>query len=225
MINYSNFKKYFIRLNKVNKTYISEKPISQIFGLDRGTPVDRYYMDLFLKENAYIIKGKSGEFGDTHYLTKASKEVTETICFNGEKDERNSVHLDLTDSDIDPNIEGSFDTIICTNVLNFIFDIHTASKNLMRLLKPGGQAIITTAGVSAVSLYDYSRWGDYWRLSDKALFKLFEHDKIITNESFGNFYSCAHFLNGSAVEELNPCLLNEKNENYFILCCVLVEKV
>lgn len=224
MIGYSYLKKYLMRGIRVNKTSISDEPISRVFGFDRGTPIDRYYMATFLKNNGHLIKGKCGEFGDTHYITKLGKNETEIVCFNGAEGESHNVHLDLTNCDIDPALEGSFDTVICTNVLNFIFDIHTASRNLMRLLRPGGHAIVTTAGVSAVSRYDYSKWGDYWRLSDTALYKLFDEEKIIVKESFGNFYSCAHFLNGSAVEELDTDLLLVKDENYFILCCLVVEK-
>ena len=34
------------------------KPISDIFGLDRGTPIDRFYIEDFLYKNKSLIKGK-----------------------------------------------------------------------------------------------------------------------------------------------------------------------
>jgi SAM-dependent methyltransferase len=222
---YSIFKKYLKRCICRNRTSISNEPVSKVFGLDRGTPVDRYYMTTFLKENSHFIRGVCGEFGDTQYITQLGKATTEIICFNGSDDKNCCIHLDLTNCDMDPSLEGRFDTIICTNVLNFIFDIQSASRNLMRLLKPGGRVMITTAGVSAVSLYDHSKWGDYWRLTDMALHRLFAKNKIIVKENYGNFYSCAHFLNGSAAEELNTVLLSQKDHNYFILCCIIVEKI
>jgi len=43
------------------------KPISAVFGVDRGTPIDRYYIEAFLRRNARLIKGRILEIGDSHY--------------------------------------------------------------------------------------------------------------------------------------------------------------
>ena len=40
---------------------ISTTPISNDFGLSRGTPIDRYYIESFLKENEVDIKGTALE--------------------------------------------------------------------------------------------------------------------------------------------------------------------
>src|SRR5688500_3736101 len=45
----------------------SLQPVSRQFGLDRGSPIDRYYMRKFLKENQSLITGKLIEIGDDHF--------------------------------------------------------------------------------------------------------------------------------------------------------------
>src|SRR3954471_21782846 len=42
-------------------------PLSRHFGFDRGTPVDRYYIESFLAENAGAIRGRTLEIGDDEY--------------------------------------------------------------------------------------------------------------------------------------------------------------
>src|ERR1044071_606160 len=45
-------------------------PISREFGLDRGQPIDRYYVEDFLERNAADIRGRVLEVGDDRYTRK-----------------------------------------------------------------------------------------------------------------------------------------------------------
>jgi len=45
-------------------------PISRAFGLDRGTPIDRYYVEKFLSEHAADIRGHVMEVGDDTYTRR-----------------------------------------------------------------------------------------------------------------------------------------------------------
>ena len=40
------------------------EPISDDFGFDRGTPIDRFYIERFLRDNAAAIAGRVLEVGD-----------------------------------------------------------------------------------------------------------------------------------------------------------------
>src|SRR5574341_150399 len=44
-----------------------KEPISHFFGLDRGTPIDRYYIKKFLHKNAKLIKGRVLEIAESRY--------------------------------------------------------------------------------------------------------------------------------------------------------------
>src|SRR5262249_19247949 len=46
------------------------RPISRSFGLDRGTPIDRYYIEKFLAAHGADIKGRALEIGDASYCRR-----------------------------------------------------------------------------------------------------------------------------------------------------------
>ena len=45
-------------------------PISHSFGFDRGTPIDRHYIEAFLSRNAGDIRGRVLEIGDNLYTRR-----------------------------------------------------------------------------------------------------------------------------------------------------------
>ena len=45
-------------------------PINPVFGLRRGQPVDRYYIEAFLRKNSSDIYGRVMEIGDDTYTRK-----------------------------------------------------------------------------------------------------------------------------------------------------------
>src|SRR5687768_6643043 len=47
--------------------FISTKPLSNVFGFDRGQPIDRFYIERFLARHAADIKGHVLEIGDDAY--------------------------------------------------------------------------------------------------------------------------------------------------------------
>lgn len=46
------------------------KPISSVFGFDRGTPIDRIYTDDFLQKNCKYIKGIVCEIAESTYTKR-----------------------------------------------------------------------------------------------------------------------------------------------------------
>ena len=65
----SNLLKPFRRLiNPVNWHDLRRvQPVSSVFGLERGNPIDRYYIEKFLKENDRYIKGNVLEIAESTY--------------------------------------------------------------------------------------------------------------------------------------------------------------
>ena len=54
-------------------------PISRHFGFDRGTPVDRYYIERFLKANCLDIKGRVLEIAEDLYATRYGADRIATL--------------------------------------------------------------------------------------------------------------------------------------------------
>ena len=176
-------------------------PVARDFGYERGTPVDRYYIEQFLEGNREKIRGKVLEFGDAIYSQKygLSGEF-EVDILNYAKGEGVDLVGDLTKPEKLP--KGEYDCVICTQVLNYIFDVRVAVYGLDWLLKEGGVLLGTVSGVSQVSRYDLDRWGDYWRftsLSVDKLLNIFEDRRV---RVWGNRVASIGLLEGVAVEDL-----------------------
>ena len=132
-------------------------PISNTFGLDRGLPIDRYYIEKFLTENKNDIYGNVLEIGNDTYTRKYGHEkVTKSdILHVIEGNEKASIVADLTKADSIPS--NTFNCIILTQTLQFIFDISAAVRTLHRILIPGGVLLVTVPGISRISRYDMDR--------------------------------------------------------------------
>jgi len=221
--------KYFVRrktsvvFNDLNRN----KPVSSIFGLERGTAIDRYYIESFLQQNAHLIKGKVLEIGDSHYSRKFSGGNVESfeVLHSVPGNKAATIIGDLTDTATLP--VDSFDCFICTQTFNFIFDVKKAIQGAHHVLKPGGVLLATVNGISQISRYDMDRWGDYWRFTTASVQRLFEpvFGAGIQVESYGNILAALAFLQGLALEDLpNKGLLDECDPDYQLLITIRAQK-
>lgn len=199
------------------------------FGFSRGTPVDRVYIDCFLQLNCQYIKGAVLEFGDDHYYRKFCKDNNSNCeIFTSEIDNRindvKRIYGDLTR--LDDQVLEKYDTIICTNVLNFIYDINSAVIGLHKLLKTGGTCLITLASYSThISKYDNDRWGDYWRFSEKSAKTIFQNLFSIKESCvFGNSYASVAQMYGYCVEDLEIKKIFVTEDEYVMLVCLILKK-
>ncbi len=203
-------------------------PISLEFGFDRGQPIDRYYIEKFLSNNAGDIRGHVLEIGDNSYTQKFGNDcVTRSDVLHVNPDNaRATIVGDLTTGQ---NIgSDSFDCIILTHTLQFIYDTRAALGHLHRILKPGGTLLATVPGISQISRYDMERWGDFWRFTSLSALRLFE-DAFpagnVTVEAHGNVLVAIAFLEGLGVKELKCDELDHRDRDYELLITVKAVKV
>jgi hypothetical protein len=148
------------------------EPISRLFGFDRGMPIDRYYINAFLNNNKNFIKGKVLEIAENTYSKQFGSNVTAYEILNFDDSNKNATIIgDLTKPETLP--ENTINCFICTQTLNFIFDVQNAIIGCYKLLCPGGVLLATVSGISQISRYDMNRWGDYWRFTDLSINFLF----------------------------------------------------
>lgn len=202
-------------------------PISSVFGLDRGLPIDRYYIEKFLSVNRRFIKGRVLEIGDNYYSRKFGNNVTFFDVLHTEKKNNNvTIVGDLTNKS---TLKENFvDCFLCTQTLNFIFDFKSAIEGIKYVLKPGGTALVTLAGICQISQYDMDRWGDYWRFTTASAEKIFSNifgGENVIIDFYGNVLSCIALLEGLSVEELEKDELNYKDKNYQLLITIIAKKV
>ena len=185
--------------------------------MSRGAPIDRYYIDSFLKENEFDIKGAALEIAESTYTKRFDHGVTSfEVLHVDESNCKATIIGDLTRPESLP--EKMVDCFICTQTLNFIFDIRKAVDGCFKLLRDGGVFLGTVSGISQISRYDMDRWGDYWRFTDLSLKKLFTEyfrEENITIQTYGNVFAANAFLQGLALEDIeDKSLLNENDPDY-----------
>jgi SAM-dependent methyltransferase len=203
------------------------KPVSRVFGLDRGTPIDRYYIEKFLAANSDCITGRVLEIGDNTYSRRFAPGPVEAFeALHATPGAKGATIIgDLTDMATLP--ENAIDCFICTQTFNFIFEVQKAVQGAHHLLKPGGTLLATVAGISQISRYDMDRWGDYWRFTSASLKRMLE--PVFTGgveiACFGNVMAACAFLQGVAVEELpDPTLLDQGDQDYQLVLTAVARK-
>ena len=77
----------------------------------------------------------------------------------------------LAGAQLMPFPENTFDTVLCSEVLEHVPDPARVIAEMFRVLRPGGQAVITTPFLYRV----HGDPDDYWRFTPSALRVLFEH--------------------------------------------------
>lgn len=212
------------RLFYQNKLTI--KPVSKVFGFDRGLPIDRYYIEKFLSENKDFIKDVTLEIAESTYTKKFGGEnVKKSLVLNVKNHSKVDIIGNLaTGTGVRKNL---VDCFIMTQTLPFIYDIHNAIINAVKILKPGGCLLVTVPGITQISRYDMNRWGQYWSFTDLSLRKLFEEivpSYYITTNTYGNVKSAAYFLYGFAQDELTHEELDYHDPDYQVIIGAVIKK-
>jgi len=210
-----------MQLGRIGRT----TPLSDVFGYDRGQPIDRHYIEGFLAANSAHIRGNVLEIGDATYSRQ----------YGGDRITRQDIlHVhagnpiatlvgNLSDPDVLPS--NRFDCIILTQTLHLIFDMPRAIEQIHRSLRPGGVALITVPGITPI---DQHEWRDswYWSLTGRALERLlsgpFDAGKVHLDE-FGNLFAATAFLHGAAVEDVDSAKLDRVDPAYPVIVAARAE--
>jgi SAM-dependent methyltransferase len=186
-------------------------PIGRDFGYDRGTPVDRYYIERFLARHADDVHGRVLELASNDYTKRfGGSHVTQSDVLSLKPNPKATIVGDLAQVGILP--EAAFDCVILTQTLQYIYDLRAAVAMLHRALKSGGVLLVTAPGVTRVDV-----WPCYWAFTAPALRRLLEDcfgQDTVTTEAHGNILVATAFLYGLALEELEISDLNLDDENY-----------
>ena len=192
-------------------------PISDHWGFDRGTPVDRYYIEHFLEQYRSDIHGRVLEIKDSGYTDRYGSAVEGVEVLDIDPaNPKATIVADLAAAEAVSSDQ--FDCFILTQTLQLIYNTRAALAHAHRILRPGGVLLVTVPTVSRI----VPRGGvksDYWRFtiaSCSSLFgEVFEAEDISVR-SYGNVLTAIAFLTGMAAEELSRREL-EVNDEYFPL--------
>jgi len=203
-------------------------PVSGLFGIDRGLPIDRYYMERFLTAWKADIRGRVLEFGDDRYTRQFGcagvlrADVLHSVAGNPQA----TIVADLTDRDA--IAADSFDCIICTQTLQMIYEARVALAALQRILRPGGVLLLTAHGISRIARREgVDPWGEYWRFTAQSMRRLLAEafpGGDFRIDVYGNVLAAIASLHGLAAEELTPEELDHADPDYEVLLGVRAVK-
>lgn len=199
-------------------------PLSHDFGYDRGTPVDRYYIERFLWAHRGDVRGRVLEVKDSTYTDWLGSDVTEKDVLDVDAaNSQATIVADLAAADEIP--EGTFDCFILTQTLQLIYDVRSAVAHAYRILKRGGVLLATVPVVSPI--VDDDRLTDYWRFTPASCTSLFGDAfglESIRVRAYGNVLTAVAFLVGLAHEELTARELETHDDRFATLVSIRAAK-
>jgi len=211
------------RAHKVDAYFLSRslQPISTRYGFDRGTPIDRVYIDQFLLENSALITGRCLEVVDSTYTKKFGKNVTHPeVIDNDKKSKLATIIGDLRD--MKGVASNSFDCVLITHTFGMIYDYEVAIKECRRILKPGGYILATMSCFSPIYANDDTNFWRFTPASAKRAFGNFFKDLQV--KTYGNCLSGYSFWVGLAAEELENKALEYNDTRFPLIVTVKAKK-
>lgn len=204
-----------------------DAPVSELWGLDRGTPIDRWYTESFLATHAADIRGQTLELADARYTTRfGADRVTQSEVLHLIPGNPHATLVgDLVTGEGIPR--ESFDCIIVVNTFPIIFEVAKALETCYASLKPGGVLLANFHGIYPRVPEDPAWRGDYWRFTTPSVRRLcgtlFDESNLKI-ETVGNVRSAAAFLYGLAAEELTEEALTARDERYEVMINVRAQR-
>ena len=196
-------------------------PISDRWGYDRGTPVDRYYIERFLEQHSRDIRGSVLEVMDSRYTDRfGSAVVASDVLDIDANNPAVTVVADLASAGNVPS--QSFDCFILTQTLQFVYDVRAAIGEAHRLLRSGGILLATLPAVSKIDPTPGVH-GEFWRFTTASCTRLFGDvfgDDHVTVEGHGNVLAAIAFLTGLAREDVSDRELDVRDELFPVVVTV-----
>lgn len=206
----------------------STSPISRSFGGEYGTPVDRIYIERFLEQSKMDICGTVMEIESDDYIKRfggdrvADEIILHVKGWGGPNVLKGNFE---TGEGLSENM---IDSLICTQTLQYIYDLPEAAKNIYKIIRPGGVALITVPGIKSLSRYHDANWGEQWSFTTKSLFKIFADVFGAENVqvcSYGNIKITTAYLWGVCAEVLKAEDFEYDDEQFPFIITARAKKV
>lgn len=179
--------KLFIRKTLISFLSIMWKmgliPIRSDMGGGKGKTISRYFVECFIQDQRRILSGDILEIGRNVYKKYVPVEnIQSYTCLDIEK------YLDIDIVADIQNMPGvpdeSYDSIICTQVLEHVPNPFLAINELHRVLKPGGRLFLTVPFLNNLHMVPH----DYWRFTEFTLRELLQAFQDAKVQKYGNIY-------------------------------------
>lgn len=198
------------------------RPFSESFGFDRGTPLDRYYLHRFLERERAVITGRVLEIQSPGHTRQFGHDIVAADSIDIDPHHTPTYLCDLAASE-GIVADDSYDCFLLPNTLCVLKDIEGCLRQALRIVRPGGTILATTAAFVPLTP-DYP---DYWHLSADGWREIAArvwagHDVQV--EQHGNCLSAVAAMLGLAHEELDPAELDVNDPRYPVLVTLRCRK-
>jgi SAM-dependent methyltransferase len=201
-------------------------PIDPNWGFERGTPIDRVYVDEFIGRHAEDIRGRVLEIAAPDYTARFGTNVERVDVLMASAGNPDATIVgDLADA---PHIPSDgFDCAIVTQTLQFVYDVRAALATLHRILAPRGVLLATVPGITKISPPEDEEWGEWWHFTGRSARRLAEEafgPGSVEVETYGNVLAAAGFLYGLAASDLRPEELTARDRLYEVTIAIRAVK-
>jgi SAM-dependent methyltransferase len=187
-------------------------PVSDHWGRDRGTPIDRYYIERFLERERGSISGRVLEVLDASYTERFGTAVDRSDVLDIDANNaRATIVADLAAAESIP--PATFDCVILTQTLQYVYDVEAAVGHTARILKPGGVVLVSLPSVSRIAR----------QYLDTEFERAFGGGDVVV-ETHGNVLSGIAFLAGLAAEELSASELAIVDPYFPLVITVMAQR-
>jgi hypothetical protein len=143
----------------------SNRELKKLSGLFTGTVIN---------VSAADDQDKEGGVYSDYFLNKSAYFITNYAGDDGYQSRENEILLDMS-LNLPDELKYRFDVVFNHTMLEHVFDIFTAFRNLCQLSK---DIVIVVVPFSQVQHAVNRSYGDYWRFTPLALRKLFEENGL-----------------------------------------------
>jgi len=179
------------------------------WGSGRGGSIVRVYIGQFMEQHADDIRGRALEIAGDEYIRKYGGAVRQTDILDVVSD--NPKATIIADLAAAPNIpDDTFDCVLVTQVLSWIYDVRAPLRTAHRILAPGGVLLATTPGIARIAPVESKLFGEWWHFTSMSAKRVTEEVFGVGNveiRTFGNVLSAAGFLFGLGQYDLTPAEL------------------
>jgi len=201
-------------------------PIDPNWGFERGTPIDRLYVERFVGDHASDIRGRVLEIAAPDYVNRFGTGIARLdVLMAREGNPQATIVADLANAPQIP--DDTFDCAIVTQTLQFVWDAPAAFSTLHRILAPGGVLLATVPGITKISPPEDEEFGEWWHFTARSVRRLAEQafgEGAVEVEAFGNVLAAAGFLYGLAASDLRPEELDTRDRLYEVVVGVRAVK-
>ncbi len=201
-------------------------PINTNWGRGRGKPIDRVYIERFLDEHRTDIRGRALEVLGSEYVHRFGNAIehVDVLDLNA-ANPRATIVADLADASEIPS--ESFDCVVLTQVLQYLFDLRAALSTVRRVLAPGGVLLATVPGITRSNTNESDLYGDWWRFTSQGVRRVAAEvygSASVEVISYGSVLTAAGFLYGLGSDDFSSAELALRDPDFEVVVALRATK-